>query len=165
MAQYTRLVVIHRQVILAAMTITPPAKGSQGAKPPIPLKDITVTWPRDSGDEDGPLQLTGVELGKILEWLKVLHRPRSGNTPWISPVRNLTDVTTVATELQGFAYLLRTLGDNRLILEERDAPAIFAALGASMDYLAARFIAADMGDYTAKQAIVTIGAAPAENAR
>lgn len=136
------------------------------ASPPtqaIRLKNVTVTLPSDPGDDEGTLSLTGEQLGQVLEWLRQTCRPRAGHGISVDPVRNLTDVSDAARELRGLGYIMRALGDlsqgrgpRHSMLEEADVPEMFLALGAAVDLLASRFIAADMGQYAATEATVTI---------
>jgi hypothetical protein len=52
----------------------------------------------------------------------------------------------------------------RVLPEVEDSPDMLLGLGAAVDQLVARFEAAENGPYTAQQATVTIGTAPAPGA-
>lgn len=141
--------------------IASPARPPQPAPRSYALKDIRVHWPSDPDDDDTALELSGVELAQALEWIKWNYRSACAIArDWASPVRNLADVHTAAKELRGLGYVVQALGDlgHGRGLDAKAVPEMLLGLGAALDILASRFIAAEAGQYTATEATVTVGA-------
>src|SRR5262249_55001052 len=80
--------------------VAPPAARPQEPAPPLRLKDLRIEWRAEDPDE-GPLRLSGEDLGKVLDWLEQTHQARPGHQDWRSPGTNLTDIPPAARELRG----------------------------------------------------------------